>query len=54
MCSSSKPDHLSICQVDIGEEELSQIVCGANVKAGIKVIVALPGSRIAGNQKLKR
>ncbi len=26
-------DHLSICQVDIGEEELSQIVCGApNVK----------------------
>ncbi len=48
-------DHLSICQVDIGEEELSQIVCGApNVKAGIKVIVALPGSRIAGNQKLKR
>ena len=29
-------DHLSICQVDIGEEELSQIVCGApNVKAGV-------------------
>ncbi|EPN6056270.1 phenylalanine--tRNA ligase subunit beta [Enterococcus faecalis] len=48
-------DHLSICQVDIGEKELSQIVCGApNVKAGIKVIVALPGSRIAGNQKIKK
>lgn len=48
-------DHLSICQVDIGEAELSQIVCGApNVKAGIKVIVALPGSRIAGNQKIKK
>lgn len=48
-------DHLSICQVDIGEEELSQIVCGApNVKAGIKVIVALPGSRIAGNVKIKK
>ncbi|MEI5995575.1 phenylalanine--tRNA ligase subunit beta [Candidatus Enterococcus mansonii] len=48
-------DHLSICQVDIGEEELSQIVCGApNVKVGIKVIVALPGSRIAGNQKIKK
>ncbi|GGC82092.1 phenylalanine--tRNA ligase subunit beta [Enterococcus wangshanyuanii] len=48
-------DHLSICQVDIGEEELSQIVCGApNVKAGIKVIVALPGSRITGNQKIKK
>lgn len=48
-------DHLSICQVDIGEEELSQIVCGApNVQAGIKVIVALPGSRIAGNVKIKK
>lgn len=48
-------DHLSICQVDIGEDELSQIVCGApNVKAGIKVIVALPNSRIAGNVKIKK
>ncbi|EMF0105086.1 phenylalanine--tRNA ligase subunit beta [Enterococcus hirae] len=48
-------DHLSICQVDIGEEELLQIVCGApNVKAGIKVIVALPNSRIAGNVKIKK
>jgi phenylalanyl-tRNA synthetase beta chain len=48
-------DHLSICQVDVGEEELSQIICGApNVKAGIKVIVALPGARIVGNQKIKK
>ncbi|WP_142652882.1 phenylalanine--tRNA ligase subunit beta [Enterococcus faecium] len=48
-------DHLSICQVDIGEDELSQIVCGApNVKVGIKVIVALPNSRIAGNVKIKK
>lgn len=48
-------DHLSICQVDVGAEELSQIVCGApNIKAGIKVIVAMPGSRIAGNVKIKK
>lgn len=48
-------DHLHICQVDIGEEEPSQIVCGApNIKAGQKVIVALPSSRIAGNVKIKR
>ncbi|KAF1296587.1 phenylalanine--tRNA ligase subunit beta [Enterococcus sp. JM4C] len=48
-------DHLSVCQVDIGEDELSQIVCGApNVKQGIKVIVALPGSRITGNVKIKK
>ena len=48
-------DHLSICQVNIGEEELLQIVCGApNVKKEMKVIVALPGSRITGNQKIKK
>ena len=43
MCLHPDSDHLSICQVDIGESELSQIVCGApNIKSGIKVIVALP------------
>ncbi|MBM6613313.1 phenylalanine--tRNA ligase subunit beta [Desemzia sp. RIT804] len=48
-------DHLHICQVDIGEEELSQIVCGApNIEAGQKIIVALPGSRITGNKKIKK
>ncbi len=30
-------DHLNVCQVDIGEDELSQIVCGApNVETGKK------------------
>lgn len=48
-------DHLSICQVDVGEEELYQIVCGApNIEAGKKVIVAMPNSRIAGNVKIKK
>lgn len=48
-------DHLSICQVDVGEEEIYQIVCGApNVRAGKKVIVALPNSRITGNVKIKK
>lgn len=48
-------DHLHVCQVDIGEEELSQIVCGApNITTGQKVIVALPGSRITGNAKIKK
>ncbi|MET3643733.1 phenylalanine--tRNA ligase subunit beta [Streptococcus gallinaceus] len=46
--------HLNICQVNVGEET-TQIVCGApNVKPGIKVIVALPGARIAGNHKIKK
>lgn len=49
------PDtHLNICQVNVGEE-VTQIVCGApNVQPGIKVIVALPGARIAGNYKIKK
>ena len=48
-------DHLQICQVDVGEDELRQIVCGAaNVAAGQTVIAALPGARIGGNNKIKR
>ena len=48
-------DHLHICQVDVGEDEPLQIVCGApNVAAGQNVIVALPGSRIANNVKIKK
>lgn len=48
-------DHLSITQVDVGEDEPLQIVCGApNVRAGQYVIVALHGARIADNVKIKR
>ena len=36
-------DHLNVCMVNIGDKVV-QIVCGAsNVRAGIKVLVALPG-----------
>ena len=42
-------DKLIICQVDIGEKELLQIVTGApNVKEGDKVPVVLDGGRVAG------
>lgn len=48
-------DHLHICQVDVGAEDLIQIVCGApNIAANMNVIVALSGARIAGNYKIKR
>ena len=48
-------DHLNLCQVDVGEDEPRQIVCGApNVAAGQTVIVALPGARIADNVKIKK
>ena len=48
-------DKLNICQVDIGEEEAVQIVCGApNVEAGQHVIVAKVGGRLPGGIKIKR
>ena len=54
-CEDVPDTHLHLCQVDTGEEELRQIVCGApNVIAGIKVMVALPGARIADNYKIKK
>lgn len=37
-------DHMHICQVLVGPDDVRQIVCGApNVRVGIKVIVALEG-----------
>ncbi|HDA7597385.1 TPA: phenylalanine--tRNA ligase subunit beta [Staphylococcus aureus] len=48
-------DKLNICQVDIGEDEPVQIVCGApNVDAGQYVIVAKVGGRLPGGIKIKR
>ncbi|MFC6180897.1 phenylalanine--tRNA ligase subunit beta [Lactiplantibacillus daowaiensis] len=48
-------DHLHICQVDVGEADPIQIVCGApNVAAGQNVIVALPNSWIGNHTKIKR
>lgn len=48
-------DKLNVCQVDIGEEENVQIVCGAaNVDAGQKVAVATVGAVLPGNFKIKK
>ena len=47
-------DHLHLCQVDVGRDELQQIVCGApNVREGLKVIVALPGAVLPGDFVIK-
>ena len=46
-------DHLHVCKVNVGSET-KQIVCGApNVRAGLKVIVALPGAILPGNFEIK-
>lgn len=48
-------DHLSITQVDVGQGELTQIVCGApNVHQGARVIVAVPGAVLPGGFEIKQ
>ena len=47
-------DRLNVCQVDTGDGEPSQIVCGApNVAAGQTVAVAKPGAVMPDGTKLK-
>lgn len=48
-------DHLHVCQVKIGEDEVTQIVCGAsNVRKGLKVVVSLPGAILPGDFEIKK
>lgn len=48
-------DHLHVCQVEIKEGEVTQIVCGApNVEKDQKVIVSLPGATLPGGITIKK
>ena len=48
-------DKLSVCTVDVGGDELLNIVCGApNVDAGQKVAVATVGTVLPGDFKIKK
>ena len=48
-------DRLQLCQVDVGEADPRQIVCGAwNFGAGATVGVALPGAVLPGGLKLEQ
>ncbi len=48
-------DKLNVCQVDVGESERLQIVCGAaNVDAGQKVVVSKIGAVLPGGLKIKK
>ena len=45
---------LNVCNVDVGDKKLLQIVCGApNVRAGFSYPVALPGARLPGGVKIR-
>jgi phenylalanyl-tRNA synthetase beta chain len=47
-------DKLQVCEVQIGEQT-HQIVCGApNARAGLNVVVALPGTTLPGDFKIKK
>ena len=60
-CEDVPETHLHVCQVNVGEEEARQIVCGApNVRAGIKVtgwhfreLVSLTTTNQKGNPWLR-
>lgn len=40
-------DKLRVCKVDIGEDEIKDIVCGgSNLEAGMSVVVACPGAMV--------
>jgi phenylalanyl-tRNA synthetase beta chain len=48
-------DRLQLCQVDVGEREPRQIVCGAwNFGTGATVAVALPGAVLPGGRRLEQ
>src|ERR671924_2319341 len=48
-------DRLQLCQVDVGEGEPRQIVCGAwNFGVGDRVAVALPGAVLPGGERLEK
>jgi len=48
-------DKLRICQVNVGEDESLQIVCGAsNVREGLKIPAALIGAVLPENFKIKK
>lgn len=48
-------DKLRVTKVDVGEEELLDIVCGAaNCRQGLKVAVATVGATLPGDFKIKK
>ncbi|MGZ4960421.1 MAG: phenylalanine--tRNA ligase subunit beta [Methylomonas sp.] len=54
MVQHPNADKLRVCQVNVGQAEPLQIVCGAsNVRPGLKIPAALIGAVLPGNFKIK-
>lgn len=52
--SHPESDHLNICQVDLGNGDVQQIICGApNIAAGQKVMVAKVGALLPNNFQIQ-
>ncbi|MDO5457031.1 MAG: phenylalanine--tRNA ligase subunit beta [Atopococcus tabaci] len=52
-CTPIPDTHLHAAKVNVGRDELQEIVCGApNVAQGQKVIVAMPGARLPGGMEI--
>jgi len=48
-------DKLTLCRVDVGSGAIAEIVCGAaNHFEGAKVVVALPGTTLAGGLRIEK
>ena len=48
-------DKLKLCQVNVNQDELLQIVCGApNARVGLKAPLAMIGAVLPGNFKIKK
>ncbi len=48
-------DRLRVCRVNVGQDELLQIVCGAaNARIGLKIPAALIGAVLPGDFKIKK
>lgn len=48
-------DKLNVCQVNVGDKEPLNIVCGAaNVRQGLRIPAALVGAKLPGNFKIKK
>lgn len=48
-------DRLTLCDVNVGEEEIIQVVCGApNVRENMFTAIARPGATLPGGLKIKK